>query len=77
MHLGRRNGGFLAQIDFEKAFDSDEWPFLIKCLEAFGLTLVLLNNYISIGYDICPRLNIAANKKNSICISLEWENSQN
>ena len=27
---------FLAQIDFEKAFDSIKWSFLIKCLEAFG-----------------------------------------
>ena len=27
---------FLAQIDFEKAFDSIEWPFLIKCLKTFG-----------------------------------------
>ena len=25
----------LAQIDFEKSFDSIEWPFLFKTLEAF------------------------------------------
>ena len=27
---------FLAQIDFEKAFDSIEWPFLYKCLKTFN-----------------------------------------
>ena len=27
---------FLIQVDFEKAFDSIEWPFLFKCLESFN-----------------------------------------
>ena len=27
---------FLVQVDFEKAFDSIEWPFLFKCLESFN-----------------------------------------
>ena len=27
---------FLAQIDFEKAFNSIEWPFLFKCLKTFN-----------------------------------------
>ena len=28
--------GFIALIDFEKAFDSIEWAFLLKCLKAFN-----------------------------------------
>ena len=29
-------GGYIALIDFEKAFDSIEWAFLLKCLKAFN-----------------------------------------
>ena len=28
--------GLLLFIDFEKAFDSLDWDFMIKCLDAFG-----------------------------------------
>ena len=28
--------GILLFIDFEKAFDSIDWTFMLKCLDAFG-----------------------------------------
>ena len=28
--------GFLLFIDFEKTFDSLDWDFMLKCLDAFG-----------------------------------------
>ena len=33
---------FITLIDFEKAFDSVEWPFLLKTLKAFNFR----NNFI-------------------------------
>ena len=42
---------FLAQIDFEKAFDSIEWPFLMKCLQAFGFG----DNFIKMGINTLYR----------------------
>ena len=35
--------GFITLIDFEKAFDSIEWPFLFKCLKKFNFG----DNFIS------------------------------
>ena len=35
--------GFITLIDFEKAFDSIEWPFLFKCLKIFNFG----DNFIS------------------------------
>ena len=32
----KKLSGFLLFIDFEKAFDSTEWDFMIKCLEKFN-----------------------------------------
>ena len=32
--------GFVTLIDFEKSFDSIEWPFLFKCLEQFNFGAV-------------------------------------
>ena len=38
----RKKPGFITLIDFEKAFDSVEWPFLLKTLKAFNFG----NNFI-------------------------------
>ena len=35
--------GFITLIDFEKAFDSIEWPFLFNCLKSFNFG----NNFVS------------------------------
>ena len=35
--------GFITLIDFDKAFDSIEWPFLFKCLKIFNFE----DNFIS------------------------------
>ena len=57
--------GILLLIDFEKAFDSIDWNFMLKCLDAFGfgptlirwvetfyngITSCVLNNGISTPY---------------------------
>ena len=41
--------GFISLIDFEKAFDSVEWPFLLKTLEAFNFGNTFIR-WISILY---------------------------
>ena len=41
---------FLIQVDFEKAFDSIEWPFLFKCLESFNF-----------GKNFCKWINFVYN----------------
>ena len=57
--------GILLFIDFEKAFDSIDWTFMLKCLDAFGfgptlirwvetfyngITSCVLNNGVSTPY---------------------------
>ena len=41
---------YIAQIDFEKAFDSIEWPFLFKTLKTFGFGENFIN-WIKIFYN--------------------------
>ena len=41
---------FLVQVDFEKAFDSIEWPFLFKCLESFNFG-ENFNQWVKIFYN--------------------------
>ena len=50
---------YIAQIDFEKAFDSIVWPLLFKTLETFGLGDNFINwtNYFKLKMSIrqgCP-----------------------
>ena len=41
--------GLMLSIDFQKAFDSVEWEFLFKCLEAFNIGPDFLN-WVKIFY---------------------------
>ena len=41
---------YIAQIDFEKAFDSIEWPFLFKTLKSFGFGENFIN-WIRVFYN--------------------------
>ena len=49
--------GLLIFIDFQKAFDSIEWDFLLKCLKAFnfGQDFILSTfRYVGKSLDITP-----------------------
>ena len=51
---------FLVQVDFEKAFDSIEWPFLFKCLESFNF-----------GQNFCKWIKIVYNDISSCVGNIE------
>ena len=45
----------LAQIDFKKAFDSIEWPFLMEALKKYNFGEEIMDNIALHGYKIMRR----------------------
>jgi hypothetical protein len=52
----KRMPGFLAFIDYEKAFDTVRWPFLFACLERMNFGNTYINYVKSLYKEICTHV---------------------